>query len=306
MLALILTGRNASATVWVEMSVCLHCGSPLRESLEEPWCPKCGIRFATKATPKKHEYLEAVCTTNKYDLVIDACAGSGRVQYSDGKLGEGSPLILKRLVKNGRCVCIEYDTKTYGLLTFFVRDVELRHGDCNEILQEYVDGEQPTLVFIDPNGYGVPAIRNDVVRKIASTKNTDLLVTFSWRICREIGHAARYLFCKKDNCPSPSNIGKRFASCDDCTNRKVAIAYKKSLDVWWGHSDWLKWGSIGARGYVDKYASPLRNGNTVETMPFSGGEQKYYKNDFYLILATKFNLPKYGILKWFVTEPKGV
>jgi len=282
------------------MSVCLHCGNPLRESLEEPWCPRCGIRFATKATPKKHEYLEAVCTTNKYDLLIDACAGSGKIQYPDGKLGDGSPLILKRLAKDGRCVCIEYDPKTFGLLKTFASDAELRNGDCNGILPEYVDGKQSTLVFIDPNGYGVPAIRHDVVSKIAQTKNTDVLVTFSWRVCREMGHARKYLNCDRNDCPSPAKMSEKVASCEQCTIRKVALAYRESLNAWWGHSEWLGWGSMrGAKSYADKYASILRDGNTIEITPFSGGEQKHYSNDFYLILATKFDLPKYGILKWF-------
>ena len=127
------------------MSVCPNCGKPLRDSLEEPWCPSCGIRFATNATPKKHEYLEALCKTNKYDLAIDACAGSGKVQYPDGKLGEGSPLILERLCSH--CVCIEYDPKTYALLKTFAGKAELRNGDCNNIMLEYIDGKQPTLVF---------------------------------------------------------------------------------------------------------------------------------------------------------------
>lgn len=278
------------------MSVCLHCGKPLRASLEEPWCPSCGIRFATNATPKKHEYLEALCTTNKYDLVIDACAGSGKVQYADGKLGEGSPLILERL--SPRCVCIEYDAKTYGLLATFVKNAELKHGDCNEIVLDYIDGRQPTLVFIDPNGYGVPAIRQDVVSKIAQAKNTDVLVTFSWRVCREIGHARRYLKCNADDCPSPSEMSKKVANCGECTTRKVALSYKKSLNTWWGHSDWLNWGNIGAKGYVDRYAEMLRKGNTMDITAFSGGEQRTYKNDFYLILATKFRLPAYGIMAW--------
>jgi len=279
------------------MPACLHCSKPLPEYLEEPWCPYCGIRFATKATPKKHEYLEALCTTNKYDLLIDACAGSGKVQYPDGKLGEGSSLILRRLT-NGRCISIEYEKKTFDLLASFAKNIELINGDCNDFLPKYVDGKVPTLVFIDPNGYGVPAIRHDVVSKIAETNNTDVLVTFSWRICREMGYTATYLNCSMENCPSPSEISRKFGTCNECTNRIRALTWKKSLDTWWGHSDWLKWGSIGAMGYASKYADILRKGNTVDITAFSGGDEKYYRNDFYLILGTRFNLPKYGIYKW--------
>ena len=175
---------------------------------------------------------------------------------------------------------------------------EFRHGDCNNFLLEYVDGKQPTLVFIDPNGYGIPAIRHDIVSKIAHTKNTDILLTFSWRICREMGFTSRYLKCSMDNCPSPTDIGKRFNSCDKCTNRLKALTWKKSLDTWWGHSKWLQWGRIGAMGYVRNYADCLREGNTINITAFSGGEQKYYRHDFYLILATKFNIARYGILEW--------
>jgi three-Cys-motif partner protein len=279
------------------MSACLHCGKVLPEYVEEPWCPYCGIRFATKATPKKHEYLEDLCTANKYDVVVDACAGSGKVQYPDGKLGEGSPLILRRLTK-GRCICIEYEQKTFNLLTTFVKDTELIHGDCNDYLLKYVDGKASTLVFIDPNGYGVPAIRHDIVSKIAKTKNTDVLVTFSWRICREMGYTATYLNCDMENCPSPSDISRKFGTCDECTNRIRALTWKQSLSTWWGHSEWLQWSNLGARGYVEKYASGLNNGNTIDITAFAGGGDRYYRNDFYLILATKFDLPKYGILKW--------
>lgn len=117
------------------MAKCLHCGDELRESLEEPWCPSCGIRFATPATPKKHEYLRALCTTNKYSRVLDACAGSGKVQYPDGQLGDGSPIILRQLT-SGLCVFIEYDPKTFDLLTSFTpsEGSEFKIGDCNRYL----------------------------------------------------------------------------------------------------------------------------------------------------------------------------
>lgn len=268
-------------------------------SLEEPWCPNCGIRTATPATPKKHEYLRALCSTNKYERIIDACAGSGKVQYPE-RLGDGSPIIIRKLT-NGLCVFIEYDPKTFQLLTSFTpqQGSEFKQGDCNEYVLDYVDGAVPTLVFIDPNGYGIPAIRNDMVRKIASTKNTDVLLTFSWRVCREIGYARKYLRCNADHCEAPSQMNKEVISCEECTTRKVASSYEKSLNTWWGHSDWLLWKNLLAQDYAEKYAESLQENNTVEITPFAGGEAKQYKNDFYLILATKFKRPRYGIRAFF-------
>jgi len=258
---------------------CICCGQTalLGQVLNFMTCPSCGSILATRDTPFKHQYLKEVCSTNNYKLIIDACAGSGMLQFPDGRLKEGSPLILEKMMKDkGHFVCIEVDPKTAKLLKNFSKDAEILHGDCNEILPELVDGENSTLVYIDPFGYGVPVIDRSVVLKISKIPNTDLLIHFSWRICREMGYARKYL--KSEN----------------PTLRKRAESYTKSLNIWWGDADWLKWGSMKKLGYAEKYALPLREDNTVDITAFGKGREQ----SFYLILATKFQVPKYGILRW--------
>ena len=198
------------------------------------------------------------------------------VQFPNGELKEGSPLILENMMKDkGRCICIDVNPKTYRLLKRFSKHAEIRHGDCNKILPDLVDGKKPTLVYIDPFGYGVPVIDRKLVLKIAETPNTDLLIHFSWRIAREMGYARKYL------------------TSDDRTLKKRAKGYAKSLNIWWGGPEWLKWGSMTKRDYAEKYASPLRRNNAVDIVAF--GDRGV---SFYLIFATKFEIPRYGILKW--------
>jgi len=275
----ILTGQGVSATACDSMWKCVCCGQTtlLDQVLNFMTCPKCGSIIATRDTPHKHQYLKDVCSKNNYRLVIDACAGSGMVQFPTGNLKEGSPLILERMMKNkGRCICIEVDPKTVKLLNSFCKNAEVIHGDCNKILPTLIDGRNPTLVYIDPFGYGVPVIDRNLVLELSKMPNTDLLVHFSWRICREMGYARKYL------------------SSDNETLRKRATSYAESLNIWWGNSDWLDWGSMSKRDYAEKYASPFREDNTVEVTAFG----KSVGTSFFLILATKFNIPDYGILKW--------
>lgn len=199
------------------------------------------------------------------------------VQFPNGNLKEGSPLILEKLMKDeGRCICIEVDPKTVKLLNNFCKNAEVIHGDCNKILPTLIDGRNPTLVYIDPFGYGIPVIDRNLVLELSKMPNTDLLVHFSWRIAREMGYARKYL------------------SSDEQTLRKRATGYAKSLDIWWGNSDWLKWGSMSKLDYAEKYASPFRENNTVEITAFG----KSQSISFFLILATKFDPPDYGIRKW--------
>jgi len=47
------------------------------------------------------------------------------------------------------------------------------------------------------------------------------------------------------------------------------------------------------RDYAEKYASSLRENNAVDITAF--GDRGV---SFYLIFATKFQIPRYGILKW--------
>ena len=258
---------------------CICCGQTtlLDYVLNFMTCPKCGSRLATKETPLKHQYLIDVCSINDYKLVIDACAGSGMLQLPNGELKEGSPLILEKIMKDkGHCICIEVDPKTYRLLKGFCKHAEVLYGDCNKILLDLVDGKTPTLIYIDPFGYGVPVIDKNLVLKMARTPDTDLLIHFSWRISREMGYARKYL------------------TSDDRTLRKRAEGYTKSLNIWWGNSDWLKWGSMSKMEYADKYARPLRENNRVDITAFGNGRGI----SFFLVFATKFQLPKYGLLKY--------
>ena len=262
---------------------CVCCGQTtlLDQVLNFMTCPKCGSILATEGTPFKHQYLTDTCNINNYQTVIDACAGSGMLQFPNGELKEGSPLILEKIMKDkGHCICIEVDRKTHKLLKYFCKSAEVIHGDCNEVLPEIVDGKKPTLVYVDPFGYGVPVIDRRVVMKLSETPNTDLLIHFSWRICREMGYARKYL--KSEN----------------VTLKKRAESYSNSLNIWWGNSDWMNWGSMKKRGYAEKYADPLRKSNTIDITAFGKGRGL----SFYLMLATKFKVPRYGILKWM--KPK--
>lgn len=227
--------------------------------------------------------------------MIDACAGSGVLQLPSGKLTKGSPLILEELVRDkGECICIDVNENTCDLLAKHIKKSEIIKGNCNEVLPDLATGEKPTLVYIDPFGYGVPAIDKKMVLGLAQISNTDLLIHFSWRICREMGYARRYLNCEIADCPSPSDVGSKVASCDDCKNRKVATSYAKSLDIWWGTVDWANWvfrGKKKAEKYAYIYAEPLRRNNKVQVLPIN--------HSFHLIFATKFQTPKMGFLEDF-------
>lgn len=257
-------------------------------------CPNCGLVLATEGTRKKHDYLREICSLNRYETIIDACAGSRILQLPDGKLTKGSPLILEELVAGkGRCICIDVNESTCSLLKKQIKKATVLNGDCNKILLSLVTGKKPTLVYIDPFGYGVPAIHSKVVLNLAQTANTDLLIHFSWRICREMGYARTYLKCDKPNCPSPTGASAKVTSCTKCRNRKTARSYAKSLDTWWGTSDWMTWnfrGSRKAKRYAEVYAQSLKENNETQVVPIN--------HSFYLIFATKFQKPKTGLEQW--------
>jgi hypothetical protein len=195
-------------------------------------------------------------------------------------------------------IFIEADPKTFRLLRWrfgWSSDAEFINDDCNQHLLKFADGKTRALVFIDPFGYGLPAIRRDVILELSKASNTDLLINFTWRIAREMGYARTYLFCTIESCPSPTKAGERFASCDLCQNRQTAKSYANSASIWWGGQEWLNWGSLAARDYAERYVSPLRVHNKVHVYGVPG----YSRNSTYqLIFATKFESPKYGILKW--------
>lgn len=288
---------------------CIHCGKKLDKRPENMKCPSCGITLGrTSATKEKLRVLRDVCELNNYDVFVDACAGSGKVQLLNGKVIEGSALVIDNAAKKrtppATRIFIEQDQKTFRLLrwrSWGKADSEATfiNDDCNSHLLDVVNGKAKTLIFLDPFGYGLPAIRRDVVLEISRTPNTDLLINFTWRIAREMGYARTYLYCSIDNCPSPTKAGEKFGSCDLCPNRRRAISYERSATVWWGQQEWLNWGTLKAREYAERYAYPLRKHNEVETYPVP----RYSRKPTYqLIFATKFDTPAYGMLRWLKRE----
>ena len=288
----------------VVMWTCSYCGKTLNQKPEAMKCPDCGITLGqTNATKDKFRILKDICELNDYDLLIDACAGSGAVQLLNGDIINGSALLFEEIAKKrtppARHVHIEVEPKTYRLLRHrFCSDSDAKfiNDDCNQHLLNLVDGETRTLVFIDPFGYGIPAIRRDMVIKLSAISNTDLLINFTWRIAREMGHARRYLFCTIDRCPSPTQASEKVSSCDDCHNRKRAKSYAKSASTWWGGDEWLNWGSLSVRTYVERYASPFRQDNEVSIyrIPRYSSKSPTYQ----LIFASKFESPQYGLLRF--------
>lgn len=262
-------------------------GPGWRSKRSEPYgkCPKCGFTLGrAKATIEKLEILTDICNTNNYDILIDACAGSGKVQLYKGDIINGSSLLFEEIAQRkkppAKVVSIECDSKTFKLLEKFFEgsETELIRGDCNEHIMEYATGEVRTLFFIDPFGWGVPAIDRNKVIKISQTPNTDLLFNFTYRISREMGYVRNNL---------ESSIER---------NRKTANTWKKALHIFWGTLDWLdKWGSMNALEYAEKYASPLRKNNKVRLYRIPVHGRLTYR----LIFATKFDIPKYGIEKFF-------
>jgi len=284
---------------------CLCCGKTLDVQPEAMKCPNCGLTLGrTEATKEKYNILRKICELNDYALIIDACAGSGKVQVN-GELIDGSPLIIneisRRRVPPAKCVYIEADQKTFRLLRWkFCGNINAQfiYGDCNKYLLRLIDGRAPTLVYIDPFGFGVPAIRGDIILELSKIPNTDLLINFSWRIAREMGHARKYLNCSIDRCPSPSNMSAKVESCDKCPTRKKALKYAEDLNTWWSLRDdpteWLRWGSLKNDEYARRYAEPLMENNRVQIFPIP----KFAKTTYHLIFATKFKTLKTGLLRW--------
>ena len=271
---------------------CSYCGKTTREGpgwrrrRAAPWekCPGCGFTLGRrKATLVKHQILRDVCNTNNYDILIDACAGSGKVQLYDGEIVPGSPLIFEEIARKktppaGR-VFIEAEPKTFKLLKMFCEgsDAQFICGDCNENIPKFTDGKVRTLVFIDPFGWGVPAINRDMIVNTSQVPNTDVLINFTYRIAREMGYVRKNL---------NSHIER---------NRKTAITWKKALHTFWGNLDWLKeWPSMKAREYAERYALPFREHNKFRIYRIP----RFGRLIYHLIFATKFETPKYGLEKW--------
>lgn len=263
---------------------CSYCGKTLSKTPEDRTCPGCGIPIVRrKATIDKLKVLEEICKLNNYQLLIDACAGSGKVQcVEDGELIEGSPFVLGKIAKEKgiKLILIEVGKKTFHLLKQFCQNLGalLIRGDCNEHLPRIVDDSIPTLIFIDPFGYGVPVIKRELILSLAKMPNIDLLINFSWMISREMGFVRRYL------------------NSDDVRNRRKAQSYHKSLCIWWGNDEYLSWGSMKKMEYAEKYAEDLRKYGKVEIyeVPFQSAGRAVY----HLIFLTKFEAPKKGLYRY--------
>jgi len=274
---------------------CNNCGYLSERVPENMKCSGCGITLGrTKATNGKYEILEDICRLNDYKLIIDACAGGGKVQLvENGSMIDGSSLRLETLAREKdpepKRIYIEYETRTYNLLSQLLGSTNstLINEDCNLNLLNFADGKNPTLVYVDPFGYGIPAIKRDIILELSRTDNIDLLISFSWRITREMGHARRYLYCTFDRCPSPSGMDRKYGSCNKCPTRKRATSYKDSLNIWWGNSDWLQWRTgLKDDEYARRYAEPLRDYNRVKIFPIP----RFGKTTYHLIFATKFDI----------------
>lgn len=223
-------------------------------------------------------------------MIIDACSGSGIVGYND-HLVDGSALRICEIVKktNSRCILIESDEKTLHILIEHMKNrgfletsqFRVYAGDCNRFL-ENLNVTEPTLVYIDPFGWGNPPIQRRIVLKLAENQYVDLLIHFSWRICRQIAFARIY-----QNFPPNT---RQF---------KAAEAYKRSLSIYWP-----EWESIPSRGLTTferakKYGEPLQNYYQGKVQ-IIGLPKTSPQAMFFLIFATRQNLLKIGLEKFMM------
>lgn len=94
------TGKYVNVIACGNMWKCNYCGKTLADCPEDMKCPSCGLTIGrTDATREKLSILKDICKLNDYDLFIDACAGSGKVQLLDGGIIDGSALVLENLAK---------------------------------------------------------------------------------------------------------------------------------------------------------------------------------------------------------------
>lgn len=285
-------GTSVFATVCGNMWKCSYCGKTTdvsrgwRKKRKEPYskCPSCAFTLGRgRATVEKLKLLTDIGNANNYDLLIDACAGSGKVQMYAGDIIDGSSLLLEEIAQKktppARVVAIECGKKTFNLLEKFSKgsETQLINGDCNDHLLKLATGELRTLVFIDPFGWGVPAINRNKIIKISQTPNTDLLFNFTHRISREMGYVRNNL------------------DSDKSRNRKTAKTWKETLDVFWGTTEWMDWDGRNAKEWAETYASPFAHNNKVKIyrLPAMG------RLTYHIIFATKFDIPPYGLAKFF-------
>lgn len=245
---------------------CPTCGKTVKKIPESHKCP-CGLFIASESTLEKYRILEEICTINDYDLIVESCAGSGIIGYQN-RLIPGSPVKLGQIARRrgSKCTFIESDYNSYDLLQSNLKkcglwdpSFQFIYGDCNEYIPKIVDGYSPTLVFIDPFGYGNPPIGREMVVELSKKENVDLLFNFFWRICRQMGYARDYL-----NSSVPRHCS-------------TAQSFKTSLDIYWGHSDWIHWKNWRHRRYAEKYAEGLGNNEAqIIGLPRHLREAKYF------------------------------
>lgn len=251
-------------------------------------CSTCGINFGTPHTLYKHKYLTDLIHLNNYDLIIDACAGAGRMvlmkkdrSQSPTKIVIGSAPLIERVKKrSAECIFIEYQKKTYELLKQEVETDPIL-GDCNNYLLDIVDNFRKTLVFVDPNGYGVCPINRHMIIEVSQRSNTDLLIHFSQRIYRNMGYAVEY------------------ENSTNKTKQKRAERYIIGLNIYWGGNGWRDLLQIQCNNkelfYAESYAEPLYQHNKVDIIPVP----LRGRVSFFLILATKFEIPPWGLTSYF-------
>jgi three-Cys-motif partner protein len=159
-------------------------------------------------TMEKYNILTGYChslsiimrNNDKPHHLVDACAGSGKVQdYIDRKLIDGSPVrmastrfVVEERIRDKskkdevKCWFIEIDEKTFGLLKTntdrFSDFSTCIHGDANESLAkilEDMDGEF-AFVYIDPFGLGDPVLSYETVAGVLDRPSTELFIHFSF------------------------------------------------------------------------------------------------------------------------------
>jgi three-Cys-motif partner protein len=158
-------------------------------------------------TLEKYKILEDYChplslimrNNNMTHYLIDACAGSGKVQsHNDKGLIDGSPIIMsktrdwvqakikdKTKTQEVKCIFIEINPKTYKLLeksTCNASNCERIPEDCNKALPKILDRldnetRKPfAFIYVDPFGLGDPPIMMETLKRVLERDYTELFI----------------------------------------------------------------------------------------------------------------------------------
>jgi three-Cys-motif partner protein len=158
-------------------------------------------------THEKYSILESYCTplslimrnNNMTHYLIDACAGSGKVQaYDDKGVIDGSPIIMsktrervqakivdKAKPQEANCIFIEINPKTFKLLEESTCDAskcERVLGDCNQVLPKILDKldsetRKPfAFIYVDPFGLGDPPVMMETLKRVLERDYTELFI----------------------------------------------------------------------------------------------------------------------------------